>query len=69
MNGISLDSLEANVAKVGVWDVSDEDPPDLEDPFPFVGRPHGAASRIVNLNDKGIMRRSWSVGSYETHRG
>lgn len=69
MNGIFLDLLEANVAKVGVWDVSDKDPPDLEDPFPFVGCPHGAASRVVDLNDKGTMRRLWGVGSYETHRG
>ena len=40
------------MAKVGVWDVSDKDPPDLEDPLPFVRRPHGAASRVVNLNDR-----------------
>ena len=48
------------MAKVGVWDVSDKDPLDLEDPFPFVGGPHRAASRIVDLNDrdyhKGTMR-------------
>lgn len=57
---VILDLLEANVAKVGVWDVSDKDPLDLEDPFPFVGGPHRAASRIVDLNDrdyhKGTMR-------------
>ena len=68
MNGIFLDLLEANVSKVGVWDVSDEDPPDLEHPFPFVGCPYGAASSVINLNGKGIMRRLCDVGLYETHR-
>ena len=47
------------MAKVGVRDVSDKDPPDLEDPLPFVGRPHGAASCVINLKGrnhrKGIM--------------
>ena len=46
---ICLDLLEADVTKVGVRDVSDKDPLDLEDPLPFVGRPHGTASRVVNL--------------------
>lgn len=46
------DLLEANVAEIGVRDVSDIDPPDLEDSFPFVGCPHGAASCVVNLIEK-----------------
>lgn len=41
------------MAKIGVWNVSDKDPSNLEDPLPFVGCPHGAASRVVDLNDKG----------------
>ena len=41
------------MAKVGVRDVSDKDPSNLEDPLPFVRCPHGAASRVVNLNGKG----------------
>ena len=53
------------MAKVGIRDVSDKDPSDLEDPLPFVGRPHGAASRVVNLNGgnnhEGIMELGWIV--------
>jgi hypothetical protein len=41
------------VAKIGVRDVSDKDPSNLEDSLPFVGCPHGAASCVVNLNGKG----------------
>ena len=59
---VCLDLLEANVAKVGVRDVSDKDPPDLEDSLPFVGRPHSAASRVVNLKGGTIMRESWGWG-------
>jgi hypothetical protein len=40
------------MAKVGVRDVSNKDPSDLEDPLPFVGCPHGAASRVVNLKGR-----------------
>lgn len=46
------DLLEANVAKVGVRDVSDENPSDFEDPLPFVGRPHGATPCVVHLSGK-----------------
>ena len=63
-----LDLLEANVAKIGVRDVSDKDPSDLEDSFPLVGCPHGATPRVVNLNGRVIMRKSWQVGVHEAHR-
>ena len=61
---VCLDLLETNVAKVGIRDVSDEDPPDFEDTLPLVRRPHGAASRVVNLSGRhhheGIMK-CWNV--------
>jgi len=56
------------MAKVGVWDISDKDPSNLEDPLPFVRCPHGAASRVVNLNGKVIMGKSRGVVAYDTHR-
>ena len=46
------DLLEADVTEVGVWNISDKYPPDLEDSLPFVGCPHGAATGVVNLNGK-----------------
>lgn len=49
-------SLESDVTEVRIWDVSDEDPPNFKDPLPFVGGPHGATSRVVNLNIKGFHR-------------
>ena len=58
-----LDLLEANVTKVGVRDVSDKDPPDLENSLPFVGCPHGAASRVVNLDSRSHIRELWGVGT------
>ena len=50
VNWVCYDLLEANVAEVGIRNVSDVDPPDLKDPLPFVGCPHGAASRVVDLD-------------------
>ena len=55
---VFLNLLEANVAKVGVRDVSDKDPSNLEDPLPFVRCPHGAASRVVNLTARVTMGKS-----------
>ena len=57
------------MTEVGVWDVSYKDPPDLEDPLPFVGCPHGAASRVVNLNGRSHRTRTSGCGVHDTHRG
>ena len=62
MDGAFLNLLEANVAKIGVRDVSDKEPSNFEDPLPFVGCPHGATSRIVNLNGMVIMWKLWGAG-------
>lgn len=59
-NSFCLDLLEADVAKIGVWDVSDKDPSDLEDPLPFVGCPYCAAPRVVDL--KGGTRHKGTIG-------
>ena len=44
-----IDALEADVTQAGVGNVTDKDPSHLEDTFPLVRRPHGAAPRVVNL--------------------
>ena len=44
-----IDVLEADVTQTGVGNVTDKDPSHLEDTFPLVRRPHGAAPRVVNL--------------------
>ena len=44
-----IDVLEADVTQAGVGNVTDKDPSHLEDTFPLVRRPHGAAPRVVNL--------------------
>ena len=48
------------MAEVGIRDVSNKDPFDLEDALPLVGCPHGAASRVVNL--KGRSYHDGSMG-------
>jgi hypothetical protein len=35
-----IDALQPNVAQIGVWDITDEDPPHFENPLPFVGGPN-----------------------------
>lgn len=50
--GVFLDLLEANMTKIGVRDISDKDPSDLEDSLPFVRCPHGAAPCVIDLNGK-----------------
>lgn len=43
------DKLQANMTKVCVWNVTNEDPSDLEDTFPLVRCPDGTTACIVNL--------------------
>ena len=37
------------MAQVRVGDISNEDPSDLEHTLPLIGRPNGAAPRVVHL--------------------
>lgn len=57
------------MTKVGVWNVSYKDPSDLEDPLPFVGCPHGAASRVVDLNDRSHRKGAMGCGVHDTYWG
>lgn len=58
------------MAEVGVRNISDKNPPDLEDSLPLVGRPYGAATRVVNLNgeNRGEEVIRYKNGWYCTHR-
>jgi hypothetical protein len=57
-NWVCRDLLETDVTEVCVWNISDKDPPDLEDSLPFVRCPYGAATRVVNLNGKNRHERA-----------
>ena len=48
--------LETDVAEVGVGDVADEDPSDLENALPLVGSPNGAAACVIDLPTEGVSR-------------
>ena len=47
--------LESDMAQTGVGNVANEDPPDFEDTFPFVRRPHRAAAAVIDLRKRGLM--------------
>ena len=41
--------------KTGIGNIPHENPPDLEHALPLVGCPDGAAPRVVDLVEKGIV--------------
>ena len=54
--------LETDVAEVGVGDVADEDPSDLENALPLVGSPNGAAACVIDLPTEGVSRSACRRG-------
>jgi len=65
---VCLYLLEANVAKVGVRNVFDKDPSELDDLLPFVGCPYVAASQAFNLKRGCHLRELRGSGVRNTHR-